>query len=122
VRKRYIGNVVMLTLILAAFCVATVAPVATARAQETVAQTTAAKDEVRTQTATTRWDLSMAIAVAIGLPCLAAGYAVGRVGAAALGAASEKPELLTRSLLFVALAEGIAIYGLLVAVLLYRKL
>ena len=55
-------------------------------------------------------------------PCLAAGYAVGKVGAAALGAASEKPELLTRSLLFVALAEGIAIYGLLVAVLLYLKL
>ncbi|MHC4591952.1 MAG: ATP synthase subunit C [Planctomycetota bacterium] len=64
----------------------------------------------------------MAIAVAIGVPCLAAGYAVGRVGAAALGAASEKPELLARSLLFVALAEGIAIYGLLVAVLLYLKL
>jgi V/A-type H+-transporting ATPase subunit K len=68
-----------------------------------------------------RWDLAVAIAVAIGLPCLAAGYAVARVGAAALGAASEKPELLTRSLLFVALAEGIAIYGLLVAVLLYLK-
>jgi V/A-type H+-transporting ATPase subunit K len=72
--------------------------------------------------AATRWDLCMAIAVAIGVPCLAAGYAVGRVGAAALGAASEKPELLARSLLFVALAEGIAIYGLLVAVLLYLKL
>jgi V/A-type H+-transporting ATPase subunit K len=69
-----------------------------------------------------RWDLSVAIAVAIGVPSLAAGYAVGRIGAAALGAASEKPELLTRSLLFVALAEGIAIYGLLVAVLLYVKL
>jgi F0F1-type ATP synthase membrane subunit c/vacuolar-type H+-ATPase subunit K len=68
-----------------------------------------------------RWDLSLSISVAIGIPCLAAGYAVGKVGAAALGAASEKPELLTRSLIFVALAEGIAIYGLLVAVLLYRQ-
>jgi len=122
VRKRYIGNVVMLTLILAAFCVATVAPVATARAQEAAVPAGAVKAEGMVQTAATRWDLCVAIAVAIGLPCLAAGYAVGRVGAAALGAASEKPELLTRSLLFVALAEGIAIYGLLVAVLLYRKL
>ena len=66
--------------------------------------------------------MNVPIAVAIAIPCLAAGYAVGKVGAAALGAASEKPELLTRSLLFVALAEGIAIYGLLVAVLLYLKL
>ena len=74
------------------------------------------------QSASTRWDLSIAIAVAVAIPCLAAGYAVGKVGSAALGAASEKPELLTRSLLFVALAEGIAIYGLLVAVLLYLKL
>ena len=66
-----------------------------------------------------RWDLAVAIAVAIGVPCLAAGYAVARIGTAALGAASEKPELLGRSLIFVALAEGIAIYGLLVSVLLY---
>ncbi len=68
-----------------------------------------------------RWDLSIAIALSIGLPCLGAGVAVGRVGAAAIGAATEKPELLARSLIFVALAEGIAIYGLLVAILLYSK-
>ena len=70
---------------------------------------------------TVRWDLSIAIALSIGLPCLGAGMAVGRVGAAAIGAATEKPELLARSLIFVALAEGIAIYGLLVAILLYTK-
>ena len=69
-----------------------------------------------------RYDLAIAISVSIGLSCLGAGYAVGRVGAAALGAASEKPELLTRGLLFVALAEGIAIYGLLIAVLLWIKI
>lgn len=108
----------MLTLILAALCLTTGVGVATAFAQETEEATTAT-EQVTSQT---RWDLAMAIAVAIGLPCLAAGYAVGKVGAAALGAASENPELLTRSLLFVALAEGIAIYGLLVAVLLYIKI
>lgn len=69
-----------------------------------------------------RWDLAIAISISIGVSCLGAGYAVGKVGAAALGAASEKPELLTRGLLFVALAEGIAIYGLLIAVLLWIKL
>ena len=69
-----------------------------------------------------RWDLSLAIALSIGLPCLGAGFAVAKVGAAAIGAAAEKPELFTRGLIFLALAEGIAIYGLLVAMLLYIKL
>jgi V/A-type H+-transporting ATPase subunit K len=67
-----------------------------------------------------RWDLSIAISLSIGLSCLGAGLAVGRVGAAAIGASTERPEMLARSLIFVALAEGIAIYGLLVAILLYR--
>lgn len=117
--KKYVGQVLMVTLILAAFCITTGVGVATALGQETEPGTEEQTGQVTSQE---RWDLSVAIAVAIGLPCLAAGYAVGKVGAAALGAASEKPELLTRSLLFVALAEGIAIYGLLVAVLLYIKI
>jgi V/A-type H+-transporting ATPase subunit K len=117
--KKYIGQVLMVTLILAAFCITTGVGVATALGQDTEPATEEQAEQVTSQH---RWDLSVAIAVAIGLPCLAAGYAVGKVGAAALGAASEKPELLTRSLLFVALAEGIAIYGLLVAVLLYIKI
>ena len=52
---------------------------------------------------------------------IATGYAVGRVGSAAMGAASERPELMVRSLVFVALAEGIAVWGLIVAVLLLGK-
>jgi len=59
---------------------------------------------------------------AIGTSCLGAGYAVARVGTAAFGAVSERPELITRALLFVALAEGIAIYGLVVAVMLIGRL
>ena len=64
--------------------------------------------------------LSAALVTASG--CFGAAYAVGRVGAAALGAASEKPELLGRSLLFVGLAEGIAIYGLIVGIMLLMKI
>jgi V/A-type H+-transporting ATPase subunit K len=64
----------------------------------------------------------LAIAAVISLSCLAAGYAVGKVGSAAMGAASEKPEVIGRALLFVALAEGIAIYGVLGAILLYTKM
>jgi V/A-type H+/Na+-transporting ATPase subunit K len=63
-----------------------------------------------------------AIALTMGLSCLAAGYAVGRVGAAALGVISEKPELIGRTLIFVGLAEGIAIYGLIIAIMLLQKI
>ena len=116
-KRKYVGDVLMLTLILAAICASSGMGIAAVSAADGGAPVVSAETESEASSA--RWDLSIAIAVAIGLPCLAAGYAVGRVGAAALGAASEKPELLTRSLLFVALAEGIAIYGLLVAVLLW---
>lgn len=66
--------------------------------------------------------LVYSIAAVMAAACIAAAWAVARVGAAAMGAAAEKPELLGRALIFVGLAEGIAIYGLIVAILLYLKL
>jgi V/A-type H+-transporting ATPase subunit K len=63
--------------------------------------------------------IALAAAIVVGLSCLAAAIAVGRVGAAALGMASERPELLMKSLIFVALAEGIAIYGLLMGLFIW---
>jgi len=63
--------------------------------------------------------MSAAICVLGGT--IGAGYAVGHVGAAALGAASENPEIMGRALIFVGLAEGIAIYGLVVAIMLLGK-
>jgi len=63
----------------------------------------------------------MAAAIAAGLSSLAAGYAVAVVGSAAVGALAEKPELLGRVLILVGLAEGIAIYGLIVAVLILNR-
>jgi V/A-type H+/Na+-transporting ATPase subunit K len=57
----------------------------------------------------------LAAAVATGLAAIGAGIAVGIAGAAAIGAIAEKPELLGRTLIFVGLAEGIVIYGLIVS-------
>jgi V/A-type H+-transporting ATPase subunit K len=57
----------------------------------------------------------MAAAISTGLAAIGAGIAVGIAGAAAIGAVAEKPELLGRTLIFVGLAEGIAIYGLIIA-------
>ena len=66
--------------------------------------------------------LGMAAAFAIAASIIGAGHAVGRIGAAALGAAAEKPELLTRSILFVALAEGLAVLGFAIAMMLIQKM
>jgi V/A-type H+-transporting ATPase subunit K len=63
----------------------------------------------------------VAAAIAAGLSTLAAGYAVAVVGSAAVGALAEKPELLGRVLILVGLAEGIAIYGLIVAILILNR-
>lgn len=64
----------------------------------------------------------LAAAIVTGLAALGAGYAVAMVGSAAVGALAEKPELLGRVLILVGLAEGIAIYGLIVAVLILNRL
>jgi V/A-type H+-transporting ATPase subunit K len=64
----------------------------------------------------------LAAALATGLSALGAGYAVGTVGAAAVGALTEKPELLGRLLILIGLAEGIAIYGLLISILIFNRL
>jgi V/A-type H+-transporting ATPase subunit K len=66
--------------------------------------------------------LGVAAAFAIAMSVLGAGHAVGRIGSAALGAAAEKPELLTRSILFVALAEGLAVLGFAIAMMLIQKI
>jgi V/A-type H+-transporting ATPase subunit K len=68
-----------------------------------------------------RWGFASA-AVAAGLAALGAGYAVAQVGTAALGALAEKPDLFGRVLVMVGLAEGIAIYGLIVAILILNRL
>ncbi|MFO1398514.1 MAG: ATP synthase subunit C [Burkholderiales bacterium] len=69
------------------------------------------------------WGLGLtAAALATALAALGAGFAVGKVGTAAVGALAEKPELFGRLLIFVGLAEGIAIYGLIVSILILNRL
>jgi V/A-type H+-transporting ATPase subunit K len=68
-----------------------------------------------------RWGY-VAAALATGLSAIAAGIAVANVGAAAVGAIAEKPELFGRTLVLVGLAEGIAIYGLIVSIMILNRL
>ena len=64
---------------------------------------------------------SLAAALSTGLATISAGFAVSNTGAAALGAIAEKPETFGRAIVFVGLAEGIGIYGLIVAVLILNR-
>ena len=68
-----------------------------------------------------RWGyLAAALATIVG--SVAAAYAVATIGAAAVGALAEKPELFGRMVILVGLAEGIAIYGLIISVLILNRL
>jgi V/A-type H+-transporting ATPase subunit K len=62
------------------------------------------------------------IGIPTGLAAIGAGIAVGPVGAASLAVIVEKPEMLGRSLVYLGLAEGIAIYGLVVTILLLGRI
>jgi V/A-type H+-transporting ATPase subunit K len=57
----------------------------------------------------------IAAAIAVSAGCIGGGLAVGQVGAAAMGAMSENPELSGKALPYAGLAEGICLWGFLVA-------
>ncbi len=69
-----------------------------------------------------RIGIAFAAGLAIGLSSLGAGLAISAVGSAAISALAEKPETFFRSFLIVALAEALAIYGLIMGILLWIKL
>jgi V/A-type H+-transporting ATPase subunit K len=60
-------------------------------------------------------------AIAVAGSTIGAGIAVAYAGAAALAAMSERPEVFGRAMVIVGLAEGIAIYGLIIGVILIGK-
>lgn len=67
------------------------------------------------------WAALIGAAVAVAGSSIGAAIAVAYTGAAALAAMSERPELFGRAMVIVGLAEGIAIYGLIVALILIGK-
>ena len=80
---------------------------------QTTATTTGAYD---------RLGIAIGAGLAIGLSGLGAGLAISSAGSAAISALAEKPDTFFRSFLIVALAEALAIYGLIMGILLWLKL
>ena len=99
-----------------------VAFIAASLAFKTVALISVAQEQAANQAAQAAASAQgmkyLAAGLAVGLAGIGGGYAVGVAGAAATSAVVEKPEVSGTVLLYVALGEGIAIYGLLIAILL----
>jgi V/A-type H+-transporting ATPase subunit K len=82
---------------------------------------TAPEQAVPTTTSNDAGAAYIGAAIAVAASALGAGIAIAYAGSAALAAVSEQPDLFGRVMVVVGLAEGVAIYGLIVAVLILGK-
>jgi V/A-type H+-transporting ATPase subunit K len=112
--KAILAGTTVLVACAAVFGTVLLLPAGSAFAEETVLALVPAPEIVK-------WGFASAAAAA-ALSAIGAGYAVAQVGSAAVGALAEKPELMGRVLVMVGLAEGIAIYGLIVSILILNRL
>lgn len=64
----------------------------------------------------------IAAGIATGLSCIGGGIAVGGSAPAAIGATSEDPKNFGKSIIFVALGEGCALYGMLISIMIISSL
>jgi V/A-type H+-transporting ATPase subunit K len=64
----------------------------------------------------------IAAAVAFGFGAIGAGIAIAHVGAAAMGAIGEKPEIAGQALIFIALAEGLVVFGFITALMILGRI
>ncbi len=62
--------------------------------------------------------LAIGMGLAAGLAAIGAGIGIGHIGAASIGAIAEKPEMKVWCFIFIAIAEGIALYGIVIAFIL----
>ena len=117
-RSQIIGSVVALITVMAitgtVFCTSAFA----AASQE--------EEALETEMSTTKADVMkfglIAAAVAFGLGAIGAGFAISHVGAAAMGAVAEKPQIAGQALIFVALAEGLVVFGFITALMILGKI
>lgn len=93
----------------------------TAAADVTTAVNTAVNTAQESGSGSASWAALLGAAIAVAGSSIGAAIAVAYTGAAALAAMSERPELFGRAMVIVGLAEGIAIYGLIVAIILIGR-
>ena len=80
----------------------------------------AAAESSDASTSQVAW-VCFAAAVAFGCSAFAAGIAISHVGSAAMGALAERPEIGSNALIFIALAEGLVVFGFITALMILGK-
>lgn len=115
-RVRKVSALVMLLLVVTC-SLAAILPAVLAQG----AKGDAAQAQMKAESSSVPW-IVMSAALSVLGATLGAGYAVAHVGAAALGAASEKPEIMGRAIIFVGMAEGLVVFGFAIAVMLILKI
>ena len=100
-----------------------------AAASETDTTLEATQTQIQTQTTAAVGDKSefmglglLAAAIVTGLAGIGGGIAVAAGAPAAIAATSEDPKSFGKSLIFVALGESIALYGVVISILILNKL
>lgn len=89
----------------------------TASADEEIPSSKVAETTVTSEGKSDKEWNSLAMALVMGLSCLGGGIAVAAAAPAAIGATSEDPKAFGKAIVFVGLAEGVPIFGLLVALI-----
>ena len=113
--KKLIAVALGFLIVLSLFTVVINIGISVALGQENVQQTKTMDPEIAK-------GAFLAAAIAVGLGSVGAGIAVGSVGSAAMGVMAERPEMASRALIFVGLAEGIAIYGLIISIMILGRI
>ncbi len=110
-RKKVQFSIVFLTVVMGVFFISGAPP---------LFAETSAEEETAQSSGNLQWALISA-AVAFGFGAIGAGIAIANVGAAAMGAIGEKPEIASQALIFIALAEGLVVFGFIIALMILGK-
>lgn len=120
-RQRHKRGVVILAGINVAVLVGVAVMLAFALAGEPASAATLAAEGGEAEATGVGGSALIAAAIAVAGSSLGAAFAVAYTGSAALAAMSERPEIFGRAMVVVGLAEGIAIYGLIIAIILIGR-
>ena len=119
-KKFVIANLAVFALVMA---VCIMLPLTAGAAGEDTSAATATASETEAAPSSDSSGLGfIAMAIATGVGSVGSGIAVAAAAPAAIGATAEDPKAFGKSIVFVGLAEGIGIYGVLISILIFSKL
>jgi V/A-type H+-transporting ATPase subunit K len=122
ITQSIIAVVTLMAIVGTLFCASTFGQTTHEQGEETIEGKEAVKPEMSEMKAGVMKFGLIAAAVAFGLGAIGAGFAISHVGAAAMGAVAEKPQIAGQALIFVALAEGLVVFGFITALMILGKI